>query len=95
MRFPDGTHAKFLHLDKLSVRAGEYVQAGQLLAASGNTGHSTAAHLHYELEKGGKTQDPVEYHSTQRRELPAGALEAFALVVNDMDSSLGTAVASR
>ncbi len=95
VRFPDGTHAKFLHLDKLSVRAGEYVQAGQLLAASGNTGHSTAAHLHYELEKGGKTQDPVEYHSTQRRELPAGALEAFALVVNDMDSSLGTAVASR
>ncbi|MFT5583950.1 MAG: murein DD-endopeptidase [Cognaticolwellia sp.] len=95
VRFPDGTNAKFLHLDKLSVRAGQYVQAGQLLAASGNTGHSTAAHLHYELEKGGKTLDPVEYHSTQRREMPAGALEAFAVVVNDMDASLGTAVASR
>lgn len=95
VRFPDGTLAKFLHLDKLSVRAGQYVQAGQLLAASGNTGHSTAAHLHYELQKNDKTIDPVDYHGTMRRELPAGAQEAFAAVVNDMDIQLGTAVASR
>lgn len=95
VRFPDGTHAKFLHLDKLSVRAGQYVQAGQLLAASGNTGHSTAAHLHYELEKSGKTVDPVDYHGTHRRSLPAGGQEGLAAVVNDMDARLGTAVASR
>ncbi len=95
VRFPDGTLAKFLHLDKLSVRAGQYVQAGQLLAASGNTGHSTAAHLHYELQKNDKTVDPVDYHGTQRRELPAAAQDAFAAVVNDMDTKLGTAVASR
>jgi hypothetical protein len=38
--------------------AGARVRAGQVIALTGNTGHSTAPHLHYQLTRGGRTLDP-------------------------------------
>lgn len=95
VRYPDGTTARFLHLDALQVREGQYVQAGQVLAASGNTGRSTAPHLHYEMDKAGKVLDPVDYHGTLRRHLPDSAMGELSALVNDMDAKMGTPVASR
>ena len=45
----DGTTGEYFHLARASaqVRAGERVARGQLLARSGNTGFSTAPHLHF------------------------------------------------
>ena len=45
----DGTTGEYFHLepDSAEVRAGERVQRGQRLARSGNTGFSTAPHLHF------------------------------------------------
>ena len=45
-------------LGKLSVKEGERVSAGQVIALTGNTGHSTAPHLHYQLDRDNKTIDP-------------------------------------
>ncbi len=45
----DGTTGEYFHLERGSaqVRYGEPVRRGQLLALSGNTGFSTAPHLHF------------------------------------------------
>ncbi|HEX6513181.1 MAG TPA: peptidoglycan DD-metalloendopeptidase family protein [Chloroflexota bacterium] len=45
----DGTSALYMHLmlNGARVRAGDQVQTGQLLALSGNTGWTSAPHLHF------------------------------------------------
>jgi murein DD-endopeptidase MepM/ murein hydrolase activator NlpD len=73
----DGVHALYLHLSRNDVQPGDSVTAGQLIGAVGNTGRSTNAHLHYQLEKAGKVLDPGEYHGTTRRSLPPEAMPAF------------------
>jgi murein DD-endopeptidase MepM/ murein hydrolase activator NlpD len=81
LRYADGILAKFLHLQSVGVRVGERVAAGAVIAASGNTGHSTAPHLHYQLDRGERAIDPVDYHGTSRRSLPAEAQPALDGVV--------------
>ena len=46
---PDGTIGEYLHLqyDGVLVEIGQTVEAGQRIALSGNTGHSTLPHLHF------------------------------------------------
>jgi murein DD-endopeptidase MepM/ murein hydrolase activator NlpD len=78
VRFTDGTKAKFLHLEETKVRANQHVAAGELIALSGNTGRSTAPHLHYQLDRGNRNLDPLDYHGTRRRELGAASLRAFS-----------------
>jgi murein DD-endopeptidase len=69
IRNDDGVLAKYLHLSANKVVEGARVTAGQVIALTGNTGHSTAPHLHYQLDKGDKTIDPLDYHGTLRRTL--------------------------
>lgn len=47
----DGTFAFYGHLkaDSIKVRPGDKVRAGQVIAALGNNGSSTFAHLHFQL----------------------------------------------
>jgi murein DD-endopeptidase MepM/ murein hydrolase activator NlpD len=51
----DGTTGEYFHLDRASVavRVGERVARGQPLARSGNTGFSTAPHLHFGVYRTG------------------------------------------
>lgn len=42
----------YAHLSQLNAALGQIVQQGQLLGATGNTGCSSAAHLHFELKIG-------------------------------------------
>jgi murein DD-endopeptidase len=78
VRFTDGTKAKFLHLDETKVRANQHVSAGELIGLSGNTGRSTAPHLHYQLDRGNRNLDPLKYHGAHRRELGAVTLQTFS-----------------
>lgn len=93
VRYADGTLAKFLHLDKVNVQAGQHVKTGDVLAASGNTGRSTAPHLHYQLELGERTVDPLDYHGSARRSLDPRVMDHFRKEMARLDALLGEAVA--
>ncbi len=67
-----GRHALYLHLSDLPKTAvvGARVKKGDVIAASGNTGHSFAPHLHYQLaDSAGKVIDPFESHKTMHAAL--------------------------
>lgn len=53
IRYWDGTVSFMAHNSRLVVSAGETVAPGQLVAYSGNTGHSTGPHVHLEIHPGG------------------------------------------
>ena len=57
----NGYKTVYAHLDKFNVRRGQKVKRGELIAYSGNSGRSTAPHLHYEVHKNGKKVNPINF----------------------------------
>ena len=49
------------HCKSLSVKKGDAVTAGQVIAACGSTGRSTGPHLHFEIRIGEKRIDPTPF----------------------------------
>jgi len=49
------------HLDQIEVKPGTYVQRGDLIGHSGNTGASAAPHLHYEVRYLQRRLDPKPF----------------------------------
>ncbi|NUN13004.1 MAG: M23 family metallopeptidase [Myxococcales bacterium] len=84
IRFEDGILAKFLHLSRTDVKAGDRVEVGQKIGLSGNTGRSTGPHLHYQLNRGKTVVDPLDYHGTTRRTLSAEVHPSLSRVVEEM-----------
>lgn len=57
----DGLVTRYGHNKELNVKIGDVVTKGQSIAVMGNTGRSTGAHVHYEVIRKGKQQDPLPY----------------------------------
>lgn len=58
-----GFKTNFSHLNKITVKAGEFVHKGQKIAESGNSGRSTGPHLHYEVRHMYRAIDPAPFLS--------------------------------
>lgn len=62
IRYWDGTLSWYGHLSRLDVQVGDEVTLGQVVARSGNSGHSTGPHLHLEIHPdGGGPVDPAAW----------------------------------
>lgn len=54
-----GLRTLYAHLAELRVRSGDEIDGRPVIALSGATGRITGAHLHFEVLRRGKAQDPV------------------------------------
>jgi murein DD-endopeptidase MepM/ murein hydrolase activator NlpD len=61
LRHPSGYETMYGHASRLIVVEGDDVQAGQVIALSGNSGRSTAPHLHFEIRRDKKSLDPLTF----------------------------------
>jgi murein DD-endopeptidase MepM/ murein hydrolase activator NlpD len=62
---PGGITTVYGHISSWTVTVGQAVHAGQLIARSGNDGHSTGPHLHFEVRPNDQPADPVAFYAAQ------------------------------
>ncbi len=56
-----GFSTTYAHLDNIEIKVGDYVRRGDLIGHTGNTGISSAPHLHYEVRHLHRRLDPKPF----------------------------------
>ena len=59
IRHAGGITTRYGHNSLLTVRVGDAVRAGEVVAFMGSTGRSTGSHVHYEVRINGVAVDPM------------------------------------
>jgi murein DD-endopeptidase MepM/ murein hydrolase activator NlpD len=81
-----GYRTRYAHMHEFAVRSGQNVKRGDLIGYVGNTGLSTAPHLHYEVLINGSQVDPVHYFYN---DLTAAEYEKVLELASIENQSLG------
>ena len=81
-----GYRTRYAHMHDFSVRKGQQVKRGDLIGYVGNTGLSTAPHLHYEVFINDQRVDPVHYFFN---DLTAAEYEKILELASAENQSLG------
>jgi murein DD-endopeptidase MepM/ murein hydrolase activator NlpD len=81
----NGFVTRYAHLEEITVKVGEHVSKGTVIALSGNSGGSVAPHLHYEIIRNEKNIDPILFMING---LSTSEYEVFRLVSQKQNQSL-------
>jgi murein DD-endopeptidase MepM/ murein hydrolase activator NlpD len=81
-----GYRSRYAHMHDFAVRTGQNIKRGDLIGYVGNTGLSTAPHLHYEVLINGVQVDPVHYFFN---DLSAAEYERILELASTENQSLG------
>lgn len=81
-----GYITKYAHLDRFNVKKGQKVKRGEIIGYVGNTGSSTAPHLHYEIIKDRKKVNPMNFFF---QDLNADEYEKLLELASRENQSLG------
>ena len=81
-----GYITKYAHMDKFNVEKGDSVKRGEIIGYVGNTGSSTAPHLHYEVIKDDKKVNPMNFFF---QDLNADEYEKLLELASRENQSLG------
>lgn len=65
IRHENGTESYYGHLQVATVSRGDFVERGEVIGMSGQTGRVTGPHLHFQLTVRGRTVDPARYVDTE------------------------------
>lgn len=57
----EGLITRYAHAKTVKVETGDVVQKGQVVALMGSTGRSTGPHVHFEVIRNGKSENPEKY----------------------------------
>ncbi len=78
---------KYLHLSEVLVKPGQKVKIGEMIAKSGNTGKTTAPHLHFQINYGqrGKVINPLKYCKTFFKFLKNEDLRKFKVKIESYE----------
>ncbi|HEY0654182.1 MAG TPA: M23 family metallopeptidase [Chryseosolibacter sp.] len=81
-----GYRTRYAHMHEFAVREGQNLKRGDLIGYVGNTGMSTAPHLHYEVLINGQQVNPVHYFFN---DLSASEYEKILELASTENQSLG------
>lgn len=56
-----GIKTLYAHMDRFNIKQGQKVKRGDVIGFVGNSGLSTAPHLHYEVLRSGEKVNPINY----------------------------------
>jgi murein DD-endopeptidase MepM/ murein hydrolase activator NlpD len=59
VKHAEGYESRYAHLSRIIVNVGKMVQSGEVIGLSGNSGRSSAPHLHFEIRRKGQSIDPL------------------------------------
>jgi len=87
----------YSHLSRIppTVRAGGFVEQGQVIGYVGATGLATGPHLHFAMYRSGKYVDPLRANLPRTQSLDARTLAAFRMRVDMMDRAYASAGVDR
>ena len=82
---------RYLHLDRVLVKKGQYLKQGEVIAKSGNTGRSFAPHLHYEVRSRDKRKNvynpfDFKYHKTYHGKISHKEMDKFQKKISAYDA---------
>lgn len=81
-----GYRTRYAHMHDFAVKKGQHVKRGELIGYVGDTGLSTAPHLHYEVMMNGTQINPVHYFFN---DLTASEYEKIVELASIENQSLG------